>query len=276
MRFTRTWSDDDLKKLEELSKTNITWREVAKQLGRSDIACRKCALRYGFTSAEVQRRKYGGHLHRWSKEEDAYVLKNYTYAARIKIGKALGRSPSSITTRWSLLSRGVRRRFSHWTREEEVILRSLWSDTKRRVIKAALKPRTWEAIRRHALELGIANQRFQGYELFQYTAKRLGISHTGLRSLIANMGVKARREVRYLYIEIEAIDNALIEWDRRETLKDGAKRLHIDAKTLTKLLKQEGAHPGYRKTRRYPPELLDQLVSAYRKGIQHVQSVRSE
>lgn len=276
MRFTRTWTDEELAKLAELAKSDATWRAISKELGRSDVACRKCALRYGYATTEVRRREYGGHLHRWSKEDDDYVLANYKYAACKKIGKKLGRSPAAISSRWSILSRGVRRKFAHWTREEEVILRNLWPDTKRRVIKAALKPRTWEAIRRHALELGIANQRFQGYELFQNAAKRLGISHTGLRSLIANMGVKARREVRYLYIEIEAIDAALIEWDRRETLKAGAKRLHIDAKTLTMLLKQKGAHPGYRKTRRYPPELLDQLVSAYRKGVQHVQSVRSE
>jgi len=267
MRFTRTWTDEELAKLAELAKSSATWRAISKELGRSDVACRKCALRHGYVTTEVRRRECGEHLHRWSKEEDDYVLAHYRYATRAKIGKKLGRSPSAISSRWSILSRGVRRKFAHWTREEEVILRNLWPDTKRKVIKAALKPRTWEAIRRHALELGIANQRFQGYELFQDAAKRLGISHTGLRSLIANMGVRARREVRYLYIEVEAINAALIEWDRRETLKAGAKRLHIDAKTLTLLLKQKGVHPGYRKTKRYPPELLDQLVSAYRKGV---------
>lgn len=276
MRICQPWSEEDLAKLKELARTNMPWAEVAKELNRSANACAHCAKYHEFVDGLPPRKNFGGHLNRWSPEDDAYLLANYDYAKREKIAKKLGRSVYAICVRWSQIARGKRRTHAHWTREEEMLLRSLWPDTKRSVIKRKLKPRTWAGIQCHARDLGIVDQRFQGYELFQHTAKRLGISHTGLKSLLTNMGVKARRDSRYLYIEIEAIDAALIEWDRRETIVAGAARLRINPATLTTLLKKAGVHPGYRKTTRYPPELLDRLAARYRKEAAHVQPIRDQ
>lgn len=110
------WTDADSETLTNLYRTNVPLGEIAKQLGRIQMAVRRRANALG-----VERTKRGGQPksfrtslipkshRRWTTDEDAYLIKWYLHRPYKQIARALRRKLSSVTHRVVLLGLSYRK-----------------------------------------------------------------------------------------------------------------------------------------------------------------------
>lgn len=217
---------------------------------------RDARARRAATASTASRRK----PRLWTPDEDAILRRRYPRlrrrSARAGEMRALlralpGRTESAIRTRAQDI--GVRMRGT-WTPAEDATLRKLWPDTATRHLRAALRPRSWSAIEKRAVALGLG-ARWQGYVSITVAAVALGYNPIALRHLLEREGVRVLMRHSgdavgaHRIVCLDDARDAVLRALRKETPAEAARRLGVQPKELRVWLRMAGllaASPGPR------------------------------
>ena len=132
------------------------------------------------------------------------------------------------------------------------------------------RPRTWDAIRKRALELGIGDERWQGHKTIGRAAIDLGVTHSFLVRILRRFEVTFTRKVngegtagKLYLVEWDSVLDAWERWQALETVSEAADRTGVHPRTLSKWVTETRAVK--RKAHvRLQPEEYDRIIDERR------------
>ena len=108
--------DDFLRK----NYKNMTRKEVAKKLGRTEPSIKKRLIVLGITKEKLN-------MSNWTKEEDDYLIENYEKLSSHEIAELLNRTEGAVKSRFRILGFKIRMN-RRWTKEEDDYLRNNYKE----------------------------------------------------------------------------------------------------------------------------------------------------
>jgi len=216
---TREWTEEEIKKLIELSKTKKL-SELVSELERTSASIKYQATRLGLIIIPDRRN--------WTKEEYQLLEKLVMIDKKTpkEIAQILGRTEDSIIIK--INRRGLKIQTNDktfWTKEEEIILSDLWGSVSVEIIAKKLN-RTVSSIKNKVFQLGLGSQIENNYDgikisdicdLFNVRRELVSIYWVAL-------GLKCKTRYisqtsSYLYVEIKDLFEFLEKnqniWDSR-------------------------------------------------------------
>jgi hypothetical protein len=158
-----------------------------------------------------------------------------------------------------------------WSEREVLTLKREWGQVSQRILRNKLKPRTWDAIKSKAREIGLPVST-QGLISVNEACRVSGLCRPTLTAILEELGVNIRNNptpthlqaIRYVhkYVELDHVLDAAKVWMRRETTEQASKRTGISSKRLSAFLvnlsfKQKGSRARVR----LDPERWDEIVA---------------
>lgn len=226
----------------------------------------------------------------WTAEEFETLARLATHRGRVRralpwdrIEAALpGRSRRTISVRLARLTRRgvVKRGGREWTREENLTLRRLWTESAERTLLAALPRRSWSAIIQHARQLGL-EVRVRGLVSIPAAATALGLSHEAVIALAARASIalcyaphaptrnrgpvkRLRAARRPRFVDLDALREALEAELERETIAYASQRHGLPRATLARWLHAaEVAGHKLGSETMFDPADVDRVVAAH-------------
>ena len=220
----REWSENEIIKLKELSKTK-KMSELVKELNRTSSSIKTMAQKLGVNVTNDRRN--------WTKEE-YQLLEKLTMVDRKspkEIAKILGRTEDAIIIK--INRRGLQiqtndKRF--WTKEEETLLSDLWGEESFEIIAKRLN-RTVSSIKNKAFLLGLGSAMENNYngltikdisDMLGVNINTVSVGWIGLGLKYKIQKISKSKSYRYvkikdLYEFLEANQNI---WDSRNLEKN--------------------------------------------------------
>lgn len=171
-----------------------------------------------------------------------------------------------------------------WAAAEDRALRELWGEASERRLRAALRGRTWRAIRHRAkVVLRLPGGVPQGHVHIKAAARAAGFSWCAMMGVLRWAGVATRvsyskpghvrqgRRVGLRYVEADAARDAAARWCACESISQAARRVGLSNAFLGVVLRRAGvltpaAFYGHRVGYRLAPAVVDRVLAAHRAG----------
>lgn len=188
----------------------------------------------------------------WTEEEDEAVIAAFEYGGHKAVYEALPhRTPAALIFRIRKHGLGGRQK-GHWTKDEDVRLRSLWGVDPIANIAKTLK-RTPRAVYQRAVHtLGLEATCPEGWEHVTHAAERTGYSVDSLYRILKEANIKLQRAYsntreRFWIVEKADVDFAVAARGETESLFGAATRRGMSADKLRARLAAIGITPPPRK-----------------------------
>lgn len=224
MEEQREWSETEIARLKELSKTK-KMSELVKELNRTSSSIKAMAKKLGINVMSDRKN--------WT-EEEYQLLEKLTMVDKKtpkEIAEILGRTEDSIIVK--INRRGLQiqtndKRF--WTKEEETLLSDLWGEESFEIIAKKLN-RTVSSIKNKAFFLGLGSAMENNYNglTIKDISDMLGVNINTISVGWIGLGLKYKvqkisKSKSYRYVEIKDLYEFLEEnqniWDSRNLEKN--------------------------------------------------------
>lgn len=160
---------------------------------------------------------------------------------------------------------------SRWSAEELAVLRREWHEVSAVTLKPKLPRRSWIAIRRKAVEIGLPLGIPQGRASVSSIARRCGVDPETMREILEWGGVQVAivytsrnsvwpgRHDRRRHVDIDDALNAFARWLRAEHAEQAAARLGTTGYRLRERAQRAGVNVKDKRVVRLSPEQWDRL-----------------